>query len=106
MLAPLHLTSSFGFGDRLGLATPGHIEAVRGTAIAPIFAQQSVRENSRTGRTPQQVLDEAMWGAFQEGWREPWGADADHLKTTGDVDTFVAAGYTFFTVDPGECVDN
>ncbi len=62
MLAPLSLTPSFGFGDRLGLATPGHIAAVRGTKFAPIFAQQSVRENARTGRTPQQVMDDAQAG--------------------------------------------
>jgi hypothetical protein len=102
----LGLRKSAGFGDRLGLATPGHVQAVRGTGIAPIFAQQSVRENARTGRTPQQVLDDATWGVFQEGWREPWGADADHLKTPADVDAFVAAGYTFYTVDPGDHVDN
>ena len=103
---PLGLATSAGCGDRLGLATPGHVRAVRGTGIAPIFAQQSMRENARTGRTPQQVLDDAMWGLFQEGWRDPWGADADHLKTTDDVELCLAAGYTFFTVDPGDHVDN
>jgi len=103
----LGLCKSAGCGDRLGLATPGHVRAVRQlSGIAPIFAQQSVRENARTGRTPQQVLDDATWGVFQEGWREPWGADADHLKTPADVDAFVAAGYTFYTVDPGDHVDN
>jgi hypothetical protein len=74
--------------------------------MAPILAQQSMRENARTGRTPQQVMDEAMWGIFQEGWREGFGADADHLKTTRDIDLCVAAGYTFYTIDPGEYVDN
>lgn len=103
---PLALHTSFGFGDRLGLATPGHIRSVQKTGISPLFAQQSVRENARTGRTPQQVVDDAMWGVFQSGWREPWGADADHLKTTNDIAPFVSAGYTFFTVDPGEHVDN
>ena len=104
---PLGLRPSAGFGDRLGLATPGHVRAARrADSIAPIFAQQSVRENARTGRTPQQVMDDAMWGLFQEGWREPWGADADHLKTTAVVDDFVAAGYTFYTIDPGDHVDN
>ena len=115
---PLGLRTSAGFGDRLGLATPGHVQALRrgsgqalrqdsGQArIAPIFAQQSVRENARTGRTPQQVLDDATWGIFQAGWREPWGADADHLKTPADVDAFVAAGYTLYTIDPGDHVDN
>ena len=104
---PLGLAKSAGCGDRLGLATPGHVRALRAVGgIAPIWAQQSMRENARTGRTPQQVIDDAMWGLFQEGWREPWGADADHLKTTADVDLCVAAGYTFFTVDPGDHVDN
>jgi len=102
----LGLDISFGFGDRLGLATPGHIRAVRQTGIAPVFAQQSVRENLRTGRTPQEVLDDAMWGVFQEGWRGKWGADADHLKTPEDIKPFVRAGYTFFTIDPGDLVAN
>jgi hypothetical protein len=65
-----------------------------------------MRENARTGRTPQEVLDDAMWGAFQEGWRDPWGADADHLKTVEDIDHCALAGYTFYTFDPGDWVDN
>jgi hypothetical protein len=108
-LRPVSLSTqtSAGCGDRLGLATPGHVRAARQfTGIAPIFAQQSVRENTRTGRTPQQVMDDAMWGLFQEGWRESWGADADHLKTPDDVDEFAAAGFTFYTIDPGDHVDN
>jgi hypothetical protein len=103
---PLGLRKSAGCGDRLGLATPGHIRAVRRSSMAPILAQQSIRENARTGRTPQEVMDDAMWGVFQEGWREGFGADADHLKTTRDIDSCVAAGYTFYTIDPGEYVDN
>ena len=103
---PLALAPSFGFGDRLGLATPGHIAAVRGTKFAPIFAQQSVRENTRTGRTPQQVMDDAKRAVDAAQWDLPWGADADHLKTVEDLLPFVKAGYTFFTVDPGEHVDN
>jgi tagaturonate epimerase len=102
----LGLQTSAGFGDRLGLATPGHVRAVRGTGVAAIFAQQSVRENARTGRTPQEVVDDAMWGVFQEGWRDAWGADADHMKTLEDIEPFVMAGYTFFTVDPGDHVDD
>ena len=34
------------------------------------------------------------------------GADTDHLKTIEDIPPLVEAGYTFFTVDPGEHVDN
>ena len=106
MLAPLGLSTSFGFGDRLGLATPGHIAAVRGTKFTPVFAQQSVRENARTGRSPQQVIDDAKRAVEIAKWDAPWGADADHLKAAEDILAFVEAGYTFFTVDPGEYVDN
>lgn len=103
---PLGLRKSAGFGDRLGLATPGHARAARKHRMAPIFAQQSIREMERTGRTPQQVMDDAMWGVFQEGWREAWGADADHLKTFEHIDRCLAAGFTFFTIDPSDHVDN
>ncbi len=103
---PLALQTSAGFGDRLGIATPGHVLATRGTGVAPIFAQQSVRENARTGRTPQAVLDDAMWGVLQAGWRDAWGADADHLKLVTDIRPFTDAGYTFYTIDPGDHVDD
>lgn len=102
----LGLRKSAGCGDRLGLATPGHVRAVRKGSMAPIFAQQSIREMIRTQRSPEQVLDAASWGVFQEGWREGFGADADHLKTLEDVDRCVAAGFVFYTVDPGDHVDN
>ena len=101
---PLGIRTSIGMGDRLGLATPGHARAVQGSGIAPVFAQQSVRENARTGRTPRQVIDDATWGVFQAGWKNPWGADADHLKRAEDLPAFLEAGYTFFTIDPGEYV--
>jgi tagaturonate epimerase len=104
----LGLRTSAGTGDRLGLATPGHVRAFRaaGGEIAPIFAQQSIREMTRTGRTPQQVMDDATWGIFAEGWRAGVGADADHLKTAADIDACAAAGFTFYTIDPGDHVDN
>ncbi len=105
---PLGLQTSAGMGDRIGLATPGHVRAVRatGSTVAPIFAQQSIREMVRTERTPQQVMDDATWGIFQEGWQAGVGADADHLKTPEDIDACLKAGYRFFTIDPGEYVDN
>jgi hypothetical protein len=104
----LGLQTSAGLGDRLGLATPGHVRAIRAThgKIAPIFAQQSMREMKRTGRTPQQVLSDATWGIFSEGWHKGFGADADHLKTVQDIDECLVAGFTFFTFDPGDHVDN
>ncbi len=103
----LGLQTSAGMGDRLGLATPGHARAARifEGSIAPIFTQQSIREMARTRRSPQQVMDDATWGIFEEGWRLPHGADADHLKTTADIDACLACGFTFFTIDPGAYVD-
>ncbi|MBI5298373.1 MAG: hypothetical protein HY869_23090 [Chloroflexi bacterium] len=105
---PLGLETSAGLGDRLGLATPGHVRAIRAThgTVAPIFTQQSIREMTRTGRTPQQVMDDATWGIFEEGWQAGFGADADHLKTTEDIDACLSIGFTFFTIDPGAHVDN
>ena len=95
---------SAGLGDRLGLATPGHVRAVTGTGCFPFFAQQSIREMTRTRRTPDQVMDDATWGVFQAGWREGFGSDADHLKTTADIDATDAVGFTMFTIDPGDHV--
>jgi hypothetical protein len=97
---------SVGLGDRLGLATPGHVRAVRGTGYVPMLAQQSIREMMRTGRSPQQVIDDATWGVFQTGFRDGFGADADHLKTPEDINRCAAAGFRFFTVDSGDHVDN
>lgn len=103
----LGLAPSFGFGDRIGLATPGHVEAMKRSAngIEPIFPQQSIREMTRTQRTARQVMDDAMNGARASGWEGRIGADADHLKTPEDVDVTAAVGFTFFTIDPSEDVD-
>ncbi|MGE5071810.1 MAG: tagaturonate epimerase family protein [Anaerolineae bacterium] len=99
--------TSAGMGDRLGLATPGHIHALRAVKgnIAPIFAQQSMREMARTRRSPQEVMDDATWAMFAEGWTHGAGADADHLKTCDDIEQCLTAGFTFFTFDPGAHVD-
>lgn len=106
-LQTIGLQPSFGFGDRTGLATPGHVGAIRaaGASIVPLFAQQSIREMTRTGRTPAQVIRQADVGMQQAGWSESSGADADHLKTAADVTATVSAGFTWFTIDPSEYVD-
>lgn len=105
---PIGLATSAGTGDRLGLATPGHVRAfnkVNGN-IVPIFAQQSIREMQRTGRSADDVMTDATFGTFQAGWRTLVGADADHLKVPADIDACVAAGFSFFTIDPGAHVDS
>ena len=100
------LETSAGTGDRLGLATPGHVQAFKDVAgVNPVFAQQSTREMGRTHRTPRAVLDDATWGAFQEGWTAGVGADADHQKTEKSLSECAEAGFVFFTVDPGDEMD-
>ena len=103
----LGLAPSFGFGDRIGNATPGHVEAMRraGGTIQPIFPQQSIREMTRTSRTPAGVMQDALAALDACGWDGQTGADADHLKTPEDVDVTMAAGFTFFTLDPSGYVD-
>ena len=98
---------SFGFGDRIGLATPGHVLAMQrsGRGILPIYPQQSIREMARTGRSPDDVMHDALAGMREAGWDGPAGADADHLKTNADAEITAAAGYTFFTIDPSDHVD-
>src|SRR3972149_7057330 len=104
---PLGLRPSFGFGERVGGATPGHVEAMRraGQGIAPIFPQQSIREMTRTRRSPEKVMSDAVGALAAAGWTDDFGADADHLKTPADVDVTAAAGFTFFTIDPSDAVD-
>ena len=103
----LGMTPSFGFGDRTGLATPGHVASMKrcGSGMAPIFPQQSIREMTRTKRNPVGVMTDAMTAAADCGWTDPIGADADHLKVPEDVDITAAAGFTFFTIDPSDDVD-
>jgi len=100
----LGLADSFGLGDRLGIAGPAHLRAMVGSGFEVVLAQQSIRELERTERTPDEVVDAATWAVFQEGWRSGFGADADHLKTHADVDLMAAAGFTMFTIDPGDHV--
>ena len=101
------LKNSFGFGDRIGLANPAHLRSLNADDdFAPILAQQSIRELSRTIRKAEEVMDAAVWAVMQEGWTSGFGSDADHLKTTEDIDTMVNAGFTMFTFDPGEHVVN
>lgn len=95
-----------GMGDRIGLTTPAHIRAARRFNVFPVLAQQSVREMSRTGRSPREVLDDVSWAVLQEGYQGGFAADADHLKTEEDVAATFEAGFTMFTLDPSDHVDD
>jgi len=86
-------------GDRLGVATAGHLRAARQFDVAPVLAQQSVRENDFIGRAFPDVVANATWGVFQEGYRDGYGADGDHLKNIPAIDTALAAGMPMITLD-------
>jgi hypothetical protein len=95
---------TFGAGDRLGAAGPGHLRAVRGYQVCPVLAQQSVRELDLTGRDYRQVLDASTWAVFQEGYEGPWGADGDHLKSEDWVRTALQIGFTMITADVSDYI--
>ena len=101
------LRKSFGFGDRLGIATPGHLDALgnlRESGFFPVLAQQSMREMARARRSPQQVMDDVTWAVVETGYRGGFGCDADHVKTEEEIDRCIDAGFIGFTLDPGQYV--
>jgi hypothetical protein len=97
---------SFGLGDRLGIATPGHIGFFEKNDVFPVFAQQSVRELNLTGRSYEEVLDAVTFAVFREGYRKGFGADGDHLKTVTDVEYALSLGFTMITLDCSEHIRN
>lgn len=97
--------STIGTGDRLGVATPGHIRAVQKFRVRPVLAQQSVRENTQTGRSFTEVVQDAAWAVFQENYQGGYGADGDHLKSLQEVKTALDAGVSMVTLDLSETLN-
>jgi len=97
---------SFGLGDRLGIATPGHIDLFRNKDIFPVFAQQSIRELNLTNRTYEDVLDAVSFAVFREGYKKGFGADGDHLKTVKDIEYALSLNFTMITLDCSEHIKN
>jgi len=97
---------TIGLGDRLGLASPGHLRLVKDMDVFPVLAQQSIRELNLTGRTYDDVLSAAVWAVFQEGYRKGYGADGDHLKTHAEVKMALDCGFTMITLDCSEHLRN
>lgn len=98
--------ATIGLGDRLGLASPGHIKTISGKDIKPILAQQSIRELNLTGRDYKQVIDAAAFAVFQEGYKGGYGADGDHLKVEEDIQMSLDLGFTMITLDCSDKIDN
>jgi hypothetical protein len=93
---------TIGLGDRLGLATPGHLRLFKDSKLRPVLAQQSTRELLLTGRSFAGVLADAVWGVFQSGYHDGYGADGDHLKNAAEVRSALDEGYTMITLDCSE----
>ncbi|MCL2671419.1 MAG: tagaturonate epimerase family protein [Clostridiales bacterium] len=93
---------SCGVGDRLGIAGDGLLRAFAQCNVAPVLAQQSVRELTLTGRGFADVLDAASFAVFRNGYTGGFGADGDHLKTLADIRDALDLGYTMITLDCSE----
>lgn len=104
--APIPVLSSrrctFGVGDRLARATPAHIRVFKKYDVTPVFAQQSLRELSLTGRTFRSLLDDVTFFVFREGYTHGYGADGDHLKHEEDIREALECGCTMITLDLSE----
>ena len=90
---------TFGVGDRLGNACPGHIRVFKKYQATPVFAQQSMRELNLTHRTYLDVLDTVTFAVFREDYQGGYGADGDHLKQVQDIKNALQDGYSMITLD-------
>ncbi len=95
---------SFGVGDRLGIATLGHIDVFNKYDASPILAQQSIRELNLTERTYEDVLDAVTFAVFKEGFKRGFGADGDHLKKEEDIKYALSLGFSMITLDCSEYI--
>ncbi|HOP25220.1 MAG TPA: tagaturonate epimerase family protein [Defluviitoga sp.] len=96
---------SLGLGDRVGLATPGHIKVAKQYNFFPVFAQQSIRELNFTGRTFQDVKKDVEIAAIKENYEDKSGFDGDHLKTDEEIQVAIDSGITMLTLDCSEYMD-
>lgn len=104
--AVLSAERTFGVGDRLGIACPGHIRVFKEYDARPVFAQQSIRELTLTNRSFADVLDAVTFSVFREGFKDGFGADGDHLKKPEEIEYALENGYTMITLDLSEHIQN
>lgn len=97
--------ATIGLGDRLGIASPGHIETIREKNIKPVLAQQSIRELTLTNRSMNDMLDAAAFAVFQEGYTGGYGADGDHIKEASDIKYALSLGASMITLDCSDQID-
>lgn len=102
---PLGNRPAVGMGDRTGVCAPGQVKVAKKCKAHAVLAQQSIREMEHVEREPRDVLEDTIWAVFQEGYRKRWAADADHLKSKEDIDRCFEAGFSMYTLDPSEHID-
>lgn len=90
---------SVGVGDRLGIASFGHIRVFEKYDALPVLSQQSIRELNLTNRTYEDVLDSATFAVFRENFTRGFAADGDHLKKPEDIEYALSLGFTMITLD-------
>ncbi len=93
---------SLGLGDRIGIATPGHIKVAKKYNFFPVFAQQSVRELNFTGRTFSDVRKDVLNALVEENYIGNSGFDGDHLKSDEEIQYALDSGITMLTLDCSE----
>jgi len=94
----INQNASLGFGDRIGIAAGAHVKLAKEYNFFPVLAQQSVREITKTGKDCESVLHNAVMGAFQEGYKDAWGADADHIRDKEWLKIMINNKYTPYTM--------
>lgn len=97
---------SFGLGDRLGIAGPGHLDVFKKYDAYPVLAQQSIRELNLTNRRYEDVLDAATFAVFKEGYKDGFGADGDHLKKPEEIEYALSLGFSMITLDCSDYIRN
>ncbi|MDD3171485.1 MAG: tagaturonate epimerase family protein [Bacilli bacterium] len=97
---------SFGVGDRLGIASVGHIRTFKNYDCYPVLVQQSIRELTLTNRTYDDVLDCVSFAVLKENYHKGFGADGDHLKNPQEIEYALGMGFTMITLDCSDYINN
>ncbi|MFP4642950.1 MAG: tagaturonate epimerase family protein [Spirochaetales bacterium] len=96
------VTTSIGFGDRLGLTTPVHVRLAKRYNVFPVIAQQSFRELEAAGRGLDEAFADAVFAAFQEGLTDGFGADADEMPSEVRLGEALRVQPSMYTIDARE----
>ena len=104
---PLGTRTSAGFGDRLGPPPWPRQGHARGRRRARSHLRPAVhKRDGAYGQEPPGGSRRRNLGRLRRRLAAASGLTPTISRRAGDIDACVAAGYTFFTFDPGEYVDD